>query len=497
LIIASVWSARLSLTGSSPFPGPAVTQEPEVKEQAETAMERGGQQAAGPNTATPVAAASPASGESSRETVTKTAQGDQQPQLASTETPAKDGRALESRDVESVTAAKPSVLAAHPADAAPVPGVPEGSSALAEKSNGIFLRYSADKREWERLHDSTPLNRSDQLLSLAPFRANIVAAKMRIMLVGETEVRVLSQPTDSVPALDLARGQLLLRGPSTGALKVAYSERTVKLEISPDSVIALERVPQRSYGQPVTQAPPLTIYCIQGEPTLTLGQKQEALKAPSVTTVDIAGSLKRVVPESLPGWATETEPSSYDQQVRDQFLRVFHANRPVLADIVSAIDDERPEIKRLSISALKALGDLTYLMPILSSRENDPVARRATIEGLRSYMGLGPDAAGRVREQLNEEFSERTGALVERMLVGYSPQEAANREIYPRLVGLLAPEQESVGIRELALDTLKRLTGRDDLGYDPDKPGGKGLEAWKDLLQRGQLHPISASPKAK
>ena len=46
-----------------------------------------------------------------------------------------------------------------------------------------------------------------------------------------------------------------------------------------------------------------------------------------------------------------------------------------------------------------------------------------------------------------------------------------------------------MGIRELALDTLKRLTGRDDLGYDPDKPAGKGFDAWNDLLRRNELRP--------
>ncbi len=43
---------------------------------------------------------------------------------------------------------------------------------------------------------------------------------------------------------------------------------------------------------------------------------------------------------------------------------------------------------------------------------------------------------------------------------------------YERLVAALGPEQESVGLRELALDTLKQLTGRDDLGYDADHPEG-------------------------
>ena len=65
------------------------------------------------------------------------------------------------------------------------------------------------------------------------------------------------------------------------------------------------------------------------------------------------------------------------------------------------------------------------------------------------------------------------------------------------LVAALGPEQESVGLRELALDTLKQLTGRDDLGYDPDHPDGKGLDAWKELQRQGKLRYSATRGKAK
>jgi hypothetical protein len=102
-----------------------------------------------------------------------------------------------------------------------------------------------------------------------------------------------------------------------------------------------------------------------------------------------------------------------------------------------------------------------------------------------------------VRAHLDREFGEDVATLAQKMLIGYSPQEAASRETYAQLVGLLSPDQESVGIRELALDALKRLTGRDNLGYDPDHPGGKGLEAWNELLRRNELRPLSPRAKAK
>src|SRR4029077_20679037 len=128
-------------------------------------------------------------------------------------------------------------------DAAPVPTGSAGSSGLAEKTDGILLRFNPDKREWERLADSSPLNRSDRLLCLPPFRASITLGKMSIVMLGGTEVRILSQSSDTVPSLELVQGRLLIRQPSSSALKVAFANRTASLsELSSDNSLALERV---------------------------------------------------------------------------------------------------------------------------------------------------------------------------------------------------------------------------------------------------------------
>jgi hypothetical protein len=315
-----------------------------------------------------------------------------------------------------------------------------------------------------------------------------------VSLVGETELRILSLSSDTVPALELVQGRLLIRQPASNALKLVFADRAVSLEMSPEDSLAVERLETRTYGQPVTRPAALAIYCLQGDLSLTLDQQSEPLKAASVAVIDATGQVKRSAPDTLPAWVTQAEPSSFELQVRDQFARTFHPGSPVLRDIVVATEDERPEVKRLAVGALKALGDLSYLMPIL--KQGDPVARRAALAAIRAYMGQGPEAARRVREQLDEEFGGKLAAQAEHMLIGYTPEEAASRDTYARLVALLAPEQAPAGIRELALDTLKRLTGRDDLGYNPDQPPGKGLDAWNDLLRRNELRPLPRT-KAK
>jgi hypothetical protein len=390
---------------------------------------------------------------------------------------------------------KPVEPAAEPAEPT-TPSLPAGASGMAESTGGVLLRYNTDEREWTRLNGVSPVRRSDRLLCLSPFRAKLLLEKVPIELVAETEVRVLSQSSDKVPTVELVQGRLLLRNPPAGPLKVGFSDRSVTLELRPSATVVLERTARREYGETVGRAASLFVYCTQGEASLIAGQKQESLTASDLLVIDTVGTITRMGIDSPPLWATETAPSPIELKLQEQFIRMFHPGRPVLTEIVAASEDDNADVRQLSIRALKSLGDLSLLMPMMS-RTGDAVTRKGALAAIRSYIGLGPDFANRVRGQLAEEFGDDTAPFVEKMLVGYTAHEAADPKVYERLVAALGPEQGSVGLRELALDTLKQLTGRDDLGYDADHPEGKSLIAWKELQKQGKLHYSAARSKAK
>ena len=102
-----------------------------------------------------------------------------------------------------------------------------------------------------------------------------------------------------------------------------------------------------------------------------------------------------------------------------------------------------------------------------------------------------------LHKELVDNFGVDQAEKVEKLLAGYTPKEAKEEATYGSLVQQLSTTDETlVGLRELALDNLETLTGRDDLNYNPDKPEGKGLKAWKDLLRDHELHP-PAPPKVK
>ncbi len=374
--------------------------------------------------------------------------------------------------------------------------VPAGASGLADAVDGILLRYDTNQRDWTRLIAATALARSDRLLCLSPFRAPLTLAKTRITLVGQTEIRVLSQPADEVPSIELVYGRVLSRQPEACSLKVVFAARTLTLTIEPESSIGLERTNRRGYGQSGTRGFPLVVYCSQGKASLSLDKQNENLTASTAAILETDGPIKLAAADTMPTWVVEAAPSSGELQLKEQFARVFHPDRPVLTDMAAATEDERLGIKSLAIAGIEALGDLSLLMPVLT-RKDDPIARRFALGAIRDYMGRSAEAAKDIHDQLVREFGDEKASLVEKMLIGYSEQEASKPELFKQLVVLLSPEEESLGVRELALDTLQRLTGRADLGYSADQPDGEGLSAWKDLLQKGELRARAPSPRPK
>jgi hypothetical protein len=368
--------------------------------------------------------------------------------------------------------------------------VPADAAGVVDKCDGFLLRYSNDKREWERVGDGTALGAGDRLLCLAPFRARIVVANTPATLLGEAHVRLAGKkPSECI--LELIGGRVRIDGSaSPGSFKVAYTSQTVGIDWTSPSTFGLERASQWHYGQPPAQPAELAVHASEGELKLTLNQLTETLAGPGAMLADGGGRFQPRTEKNSPGWLTELEIPEKDRKLIEQFLQQFSPDRPVLMDIVVATESDSPVNKKSAIFAVKALGELSLLTPILS-RGNDPLARQSTISALRALLAEGLQSEKRVGEALAGEFGEQTGRLVEKLLIGFTPEEAPKKETVERLIELLSPKNESLAVRELALDNLKSITGRDNQGYDPDRPDEKGLAGWKSLLTPGELKAVA------
>jgi len=371
--------------------------------------------------------------------------------------------------------------------------IPDGATGVVSKVEGMLLHYNTDKREWERLAEGAPLRESDRLLVLAPFRAVIAIGKSAIDLLGDTEVQLLQKETDDSPALGLAHGRLVVEPSSSPAsLRVLFAGRTLNVEQPSDASVGIELLSRRAYGQPAAAAASLAVHASNGDVALGLDKAKEKLTGPKTILAGSDGRFERPAGAKPPSWAIEPDRSPEATELRTRFRKEFSIDRPVLADLVSATENENAEIKTLAIFALRGLGDLSLLTPILD-RPGDPVARRAAIDALRDQVAQGGPAAQRVWDQLELDFGPAEGAKIQKLLVGFGDDEAAKSATFRALVDDLGTRNEALGVRELSYDNLKSLTGRTSIPFDADHPEA-GHAAWNRLLEAGTL---KLDPKRK
>ena len=379
--------------------------------------------------------------------------------------------------------------ASEPSKAASPRETPGGFVGVVDKADGLLLRLNPEKREWERLSEGNPLGTSDRLLCLAPFQARIIVATTPMTLIGETQIRLVSKTAKETPALELIEGRVVLDGPAPSeTVKVEFSGHTLVLARPSVGSIGLERTSTWIHGKPATLSTPLTVHASEGELSLTLDQTKHTLTGPGAVSAGSNGRFEPLGQTALPVWLTQPQPSIKDSQLGQEFAKQFSAGRPILADLVVATESDSEVTKKLAVFGLKALGDLSLLTPILS-KANDPGARQSAIAAIRQYMAQGPQALKVLREQLEEEFGGEAAKTIEKLLAGYSTDESSRHEVLSRLVEFLSPREPSIVIRELALENLKHLTGRDNHGYDAANPDEKGYNAWKTLLNDRELKP--------
>jgi len=370
--------------------------------------------------------------------------------------------------------------------------LPPGFVGRAEKPSGVLLRYNPEKREWDRLTEETPLKHQDRLLSLQPFRSTVVLGNAKIELVGETEIWVLSAMPNEAGRLSVVQGRVLLKASESPApFAIQFAKKTIQVKPPQSVPVGIERQDRRDPGAFIAADPVLKIFAPEGEVALEAGDLKETLAGPGTITFEPRGAWTNLDTKAAPAWVIDPKPTPHDLQTGEQFLSFFKDGRPVVTTLVDALESDQMDVRRLAIAALRPV-DVSYIVAVLK-KPDDRVSRRTAISALHAVLNQGPDAARDLRALLQNDFGEEFAATVEKLLVGYSAKEAREPATYTKLVDLLnSPE---VAIRELALENLLTLTGRDDLGYDPDLPQGKGLRAWKDLDHSHELVPRE-TPKA-
>ena len=363
-----------------------------------------------------------------------------------------------------------------------------------EAIQGVVLRANADSGGWDRVEAKAPLKERTRLLNLSPFRNTLRLGKAEVDLVESTEVQLDDIEKDQPPRLELRRGQIVVRStPDSAPFSVRFEGQVLAISAAPGVPVGVERVPTLMPGQAEPPPARLRVYLPEGKAAFKAGEAEETLNGPAQLSLQISGKFGEKARQPIPAWVTETAPSGFSKEVGDQFVALLRPGRPILSDLVEAMDDPQKDVKRMAVLALGAIGSMDQVVEVVSRKEEASV-HRAGIDVLRSGLAQGGESAKAVREALARQYDKPWAEITERLLIGHRPEDVKDEPTMAKLVEYLATAPGR-GTRELALDNLRRLTGRGDgLEYDPDHPEGKGLRAWQDLVRKKEINKEARPP---
>lgn len=374
------------------------------------------------------------------------------------------------------------------------PSTPEDVGTF-ETIQGVILRPNAEGNGWDRVEPKTSLKERTRLLNLAPFRNTLKLGKAEVDLIDSTDIFLDDSEKNQPPQLELRRGQIVVRTTASSApFSVRFEGQILAIKAPAGSVVGVERNPTLLPGQSEPSPSRLRIYVPDNQVILQAGESEEILNGPGEISLQLSGRFVEKARQPMPAWVSETAPSGFNKEVGDQFVALLRPGRPILANLVEAMDDPQKDVKRMAIYALGSTIAMEQVVEVVSRKE-EPSVHRAGIEVLRTGLAQGGDTAKAVREALVRQYDHPWSDVTEKLLVGFRPEEAKDEATLAKLVEYLSAAP-SRGTRQLALDALQHLTGRDSLEYDPDNAEGKGLKAWQDLVRKKESGKESRTPAA-
>ncbi len=354
------------------------------------------------------------------------------------------------------------------------------------KGDSLAFGWNSDKGDWSRLNEASTIKDETRLLNLAPLWSTLQADTARVVLIGDSEVTVAGGDRGAAVKIGFGRGRAVVKGGPDGLPYLIRSGgRSLSVTNAPGTSVGLEKVWKIGPGVVESGAPPLSVFVPEGEVGLAIGEKKETIKGPGAATMDDSGAIKLVAKPTIPPWVAEAGPMPSEKELGGRFLKLFSPSGSVVRDLVQAVDGDDQDVRRLAIQGLGSVGNAEMIVPVLNNAMTDPATRRAAADVLRGMLARGGDAAKAVRSELVKVFGQDLAADSEKLLVGFTPEDGRREATYSELVRLLSTPD--LGTRELALQSLMSLTGRDSLEFDPTRPEGKGLKAWQDLLHRKEL----------
>jgi hypothetical protein len=415
----------------------------------------------------------------------------------------------------------PSPAAAQPATRVAV--------AKSESPAATFCTRPANGNVFAPLPEKGDLFSGDLMVSLPGGRLVSNNGAVRVSSLADFDAKsplpiletalVLSEPKDKDTDLELTldRGRVDItnaKSEGSAAVRVRFWDQSWKIVLdSPESRVALElcgRWPAGARFKPLdptadpAKAPgpagSLVLLVLKGSASVDFGGVSVAVKAPPGPAELRWNSFTGARPqpqklEKLPEWADPNAELSADGKkiaaVCEKFRKACATDPFKALDSFLASTD--PVEQRMALVVLGGLDDLERLgKTLIAAKTTEEWDFGITV--LRHWLGRGRGQDQRMYEILTTRrgYTEAEAQIIVQLLIGFSPEDAAEPVTYEVLIDYLVHEKPA--IRNLAVWHLVRLVpAGKSIEFKPDgtmADARKCHAAWKKLVPSGQLPPM-------
>jgi hypothetical protein len=230
-----------------------------------------------------------------------------------------------------------------------------------------------------------------------------------------------------------------------------------------------------AFAEPGSVRNDLTIRSEKGNLVVKFGRSDIEVRENQLLTID-QGEKNREAAEPVPSTRQEVANDSGAALVTRMMRRYLSTNRPLATSIIDSEADEMPEVKNLSMKIALWIDRPDLVTNVLTDLDN-PALRQSAIEAVRQAMLMGDFQASKVIDGCVEELAlgDEESLLLRSLFAPKSDEESLEN----KRALVTALEHDARLIRQLALSRLMQISGRDSMGFDPDEPTPKGVEAWR------------------
>ena len=352
----------------------------------------------------------------------------------------------------------------------------------------VVARFDVDSRLWQRLPRGSTILSGEQLIVLPTFRPIISLSNgIQVMLDGNTAFQLRTSDQPELPVFSLQYGHAIMttagKNELRARLELGGQSGIVTIDGS-TSELAIEVEKHLQIGKEPTEGNVIWIArCM-----VTMGKVRWQSDDGEVAEINVGEALVSETDEPVriesvaaaPAWLTRKNVSSIDRQASRE-LEGFLVSRKALTLLLEERTSfRRVEVRSLAARCLASLGEFGAVLRELSE-EKQRAYWHTAVETLREALVNSPNLARKLDLELQTAYNRDAKAIM-KVLCDYD-QEQFEKGGAKQLIDML--DHESLPVRVIAFETLRRLTGTTH-NYNPERPADerrKAILIWQQRLK--------------